>query len=271
MKSMRTARIPHQGKQDPTLLDEANDLNRGLASRHAQFIAIGGTIGTGLFLGSGKAIAMTGPSIVLLYLGIGLVMFIFMRAMGELMYHDPSQHSFVGTIRKYLGPRVGFFAGWSYWMVLVIIGMGQITAVAQYFVTFFGTFGVDLHGWEWLIEIVFLVLLAMVNLIAVKFFGEAEFWFSMIKVTLIVCIIVTGVVMVAIHFHYPAQQLAGSTPTPAGTASASNIFNDFSIAPNGWTQFLMAFQMVFFAYLPNQLFACKIGMVFDHCSQGFIS
>jgi AAT family amino acid transporter len=235
---------------DPSIesLDESNDLHRGLASRHVQFIAIGGTIGTGLFLGSGKAIAMTGPSIVLLYLCIGLVMFIFMRAMGELMFCDPSQHSFVGPIRKYLGFHAGFFAGWSYWLVLVIIGMGQVTAVAQYFVTFFGTFGINLHGWEWLIEIVSLILLAMINLVAVKLFGETEFWFSMIKVTLIVCIIVTGVVMIVIHFHYPAQHFPGSPLTPAGTASLANIFNNFSLAPNGWVQFLMAFQMVFFAY-----------------------
>ena len=76
-------------------LDQSNEMERGLKNRHVQFIAIGGTIGTGLFLGSGKSIALTGPSIIFVYIGVGLIMFLLMRAIGEMMYSDPSQHTFI--------------------------------------------------------------------------------------------------------------------------------------------------------------------------------
>ncbi|MCI1935904.1 MAG: amino acid permease [Bifidobacteriaceae bacterium] len=229
-------------------LDANNEMERGLKNRHVQFIAIGGTIGTGLFLGSGKSIALTGPAIVLVYIAVGIMMFILMRAIGELMYQDPSQHTFITFIGKYIGHGWGHFAGWSYWIVLVLIGMTEITAVSTYFVTFFNSFGIDLSAWKWLIELCFLGVLVLINLIAVKAFGETEFWFSMIKITLIVCMIITGVVMVVLNYHYPAVHLQGSATVPAGSASLSNLFKDFSLAPNGWLSFFMSFQMVFFAY-----------------------
>lgn len=230
-------------------LDKNNEMARGLNNRHVQFIAIGGTIGTGLFLGSGKSIALTGPSIVFVYIGVGIIMFLLMRAIGELMYRDPSQHTFINFITRYLGRGWGKFAGWSYWIVLVLIGMSEITAVSTYFITFFDTFGFDLSHWKWLIELCFLAVLVTINLIAVKAFGEAEFWFSMIKITLICAMIATAVVMVVIGYHYDAVQITGQDGiSPAGHAGIDNITNNFQIAPNGWLSFLMSFQMVFFAY-----------------------
>ena len=230
-------------------LDKGNDMERGLQNRHVQFIAIGGTIGTGLFLGSGKSIALTGPSIILVYIGVGLIMFLLMRAIGEMMYSDPSQHTFINFITRYLGRAWGKFAGWTYWIVLILTGMTEITAVSTYFVTFFGTFGIDLNAWKWLIELCFLVALTGINLIAVKVFGEAEFWFSMIKITLIVGLIVTAVVMLFLGFSYPATHIEGVDGTVSGaTVSLTNIADGFQLAPNGWMNFFMSFQMVFFAY-----------------------
>ncbi|MDF7663197.1 amino acid permease [Bifidobacterium sp. ESL0763] len=226
-----------------------NELERGLNNRHVQFIAIGGTIGTGLFLGSGKSIAFTGPSIILVYIVVGLIMFLLMRAIGELMYHDPDQHTFINFIGRYLGAGWGHFAGWTYWIVLILMGLSEITAVGTYFVTFFDTFGYDLRAWQPLIEVCFLAALAVINLVAVKAFGETEFWFSMIKITLIAGLIVTAVVMVIVNFHYPAVQVHGVDHiSPAGHAGLGNIFNGLTLAPNGWLAFLMAFQMVFFSY-----------------------
>ncbi|EIK86479.1 amino acid permease [Gardnerella greenwoodii 00703Dmash] len=228
--------------------DNSNQMERSLTKRHVQFIAIGGTIGTGLFLGSGKSISLTGPSIVFVYIIVGLIMFLLMRGIGELMYKDPNQHTFISFITRYLGRGWGNFAGWSYWFVLVLIGMSEITAVSTYCVTFFQTFDIDVSHWKWLIEVVFLAALVCINLVAVKLFGETEFWFSMIKITLIVALIVTAVVMVIIGYHYPATQLHGGVISPAGHASVNNIFNNFSLMPNGWVAFLMSFQMVFYAY-----------------------
>ena len=229
-------------------LDRTNEMERGLNNRHVQFIAIGGTIGTGLFLGSGKSLALTGPSIVFVYILVGVIMFFLMRAIGEMMYSDPSQHTFINFITRTLA-TVGHFAGWTYWAALVLLGMTEITAVSTYFITFFDTFGIDLTHWKWLIELCFLVSLVSVNLIAVKVFGEAEFWFSMIKITLICAMIVTAVVMIVIGYHYPAARIHGvDHVSPAGHAGLDNLFAGFSFAPNGWMAFLMSFQMVFFAY-----------------------
>lgn len=227
----------------------ANQMERGLSNRHVQFIAIGGTIGTGLFLGSGKSIALTGPSIILVYIGVGLVMYLLMRAIGELMYRSPNQHTFITFITRYLGKGWGSFAGWSYWIVLILIGMSELTAVGTYFVTFFSTFGINLEAWRGLIEVFFLAAMVSINLVAVKVFGETEFWFSMIKITLILAMIVTAVVMVIVGFRYPAVQMPGQDQvSPAGHAGLDNIFNGLSLAPNGWMSFFMSFQMVFFAY-----------------------
>ena len=231
-------------------LDQTNEMERGLSNRHVQFIAIGGTIGTGLFLGSGKSLALTGPSIVFVYILVGVIMFFLMRAIGEMMYRDPSQHTFINFITRYLGNGWGHFAGWTYWAALVLLGMTEITAVSTYFITFFDTFGIDLTHWKWLIELCFLVSLVSVNLIAVKVFGEVEFWFSMIKITLICAMIVTAVVMIVIGYHYPAARIHGvDHVSPAGHAGLDNLFAGFSFAPNGWMAFLMSFQMVFIFYV----------------------
>lgn len=230
-------------------MSQVDSMERSLTKRHVQFIAIGGTIGTGLFLGSGKSISLTGPSIVLVYILVGLIMFLLMRAIGELMYRDPNQHTFISFITRYLGRGCGRFAGWSYWMVLVLIGMSEISAVSTYFVTFFQTFDIDLTHWKWLIEIGCLGILVAINLVAVKLFGETEFWFSMIKITLIVALIATAVVMLVIGYYYPAVAIHGSqTVSPAGHAGFDNIVANFALMPNGWLAFLMSFQMVFYAY-----------------------
>lgn len=220
--------------------------DEGLSSRHIQFIALGGAIGTGLFLGSGKSISMAGPSVILQYIICGLFVFIMVRAVGELMYKDPSQHTFITSISRYVGRGWGNFSMWTYWIVLLFVGMTEITAVAEYCVTFFALFGISLSAWRWLIEIVAVALLLAINLASARLFGETEFWFSMFKVTLIVCMIVAGVVMVAIDFHYPAAHVGGVS-TPAGHASLANLFSS-SLAPRGWEQLAASFGMVFFAY-----------------------
>lgn len=158
-------------------------------------------------------------------------MYFMMRAIGEMLYMDPDQHTFINFITKYLGKGWGYFSGWSYWVSLVFLGMAEITAVSNYVQLWF-------PNWPaWQIQIIFLALLSCVNLIAVKVFGEVEFWFGMIKIVTILALIATGIFMVTTNFE-----------TPAGHASLSNITNGFQMFPNGWVKFVMAFQMVFFAY-----------------------
>ena len=204
-----------------------NGMVRGLQNRHVQLIAIAGTIGTGLFLGAGRSLSLTGPSIILVYMLTGAFMYFMMRA---IVYGSRSTYLYQ-LYTKYLGKGWGYFSGWSYLVSLVFLGMAEITAVSNYVQLWF-------PNWPaWQIQIIFLALLSCVNLIAVKVFGEVEFWFGMIKIVTILALIATGIFMVTTNFE-----------TPAGHASLTNITNGFQMFPNGWVKFVMAFQMVFFAY-----------------------
>ncbi|GAK30103.1 APC family amino acid-polyamine-organocationtransporter [Weissella oryzae SG25] len=206
-------------------------LERGLSPRHVEMIALGGTIGTGLFLGAGSSIKMAGPAILIVYMVTGLFMFWMMRALGELLLTDTSQTTFVAFIEKYLGKRTGFVIGWTYWIGWITIAMAELTAAGIYMRYWFPSVPV----WIW--EVVFLAALYSVNIIAVGLFGEMEFWFAMIKIVAIVAMIVTGIVMVIGHFK-----------TEAGVTEISNLWR-FGFVANHGHNMLAAFQMVFFAFL----------------------
>ena len=206
-------------------------LERGLSSRHVEMIALGGTIGTGLFLGAGHSISTAGPAILLVYIVTGLFMFWMMRALGELLLTDPDKPTFVGFVEKYLGKKAGFVIGWTYWIGWITIAMAELTAVGTYMKFWFPGIPV----WIW--EIIFLVALYGINVIAVSAFGETEFWFSMIKIVAIVAMIVAGIIMIVTH-----------AKTSAGVTSLSNLWQHGVVAHHGH-KLLAAFQMVFFAFL----------------------
>ncbi|MGM9886412.1 MAG: amino acid permease [Lactococcus sp.] len=211
----------------------------GLKNRHIQLIAIAGTIGTGLFLGAGKTIEMTGPSIVFSYIIVGIAMFVFLRTIGELLYKDPTQHSFLNFTTKYVGNRTGYFVQWTYWLVLVFVCISELTAIGTY--VQFWLPSVPL----WLIEIVALVLLFGLNTLNARFFGETEFWFAIIKVAAIVGMIGTAIFLLFGHFEY-SSVIQGQTYE--GSVSLSNITNNFSFFPKGVMNWVSALQMVMFAF-----------------------
>ncbi|GAD16242.1 amino acid permease [Lentilactobacillus otakiensis] len=228
--------------QKTEVTENADGTMRSLSNRNVQMIAIGGTIGTGLFLGSGTTISKTGPSILLVYLVLGIFFFLMMRAIGEMLYSDPSQHTFVSFITRYLGPTVGHFTGWTYWLGLSFCAMAEITAISTYVQFWFPNIP------SWIIQLVFLGTLAAVNLIAAKVFGEAEFWFALIKIVAIVALIVTGLFMMFSH-----------SVTPLGHASVQNIFQNFTMFPHGGLSFISAFPMVFFAFQGIEFVSITIG------------
>ena len=227
-------------------MEKDKQSQRGLKNRHIQIIAIAGTIGTGLFLGAGKSIHLTGPSIIFVYLVIGAMMYVLLRAIGEMLYTDTEQHSFLNFVSRYLGKKTGYFAQWSYWLVVVFMAMAELTAVGTY-----------LQLWlpnvpTWLTEPVILLLLFLLNTLNSKFFGETEFWFGIIKVAAIFGMIATAIIMLFGHFSYPATSFVSSTGTDtikAGSASLANIWRDFSFMPNGSSNFFASFQMVMFAFV----------------------
>lgn len=211
------------------------ELKRDLANRHVQLIAIGGTIGTGLFLGSGKAIQLAGPSIIFAYLIIGIAVFFIMRALGELLLSKVGYQSFTDIAEDYLGPRAAFVTGWTYWFCWIMIAMADIIAVGVYVRYWF-----DIP--QWIPAIICLLILLGFNLLTVKLFGELEFWFALIKVITILFLIAVGVVLLVIGFK-----------TDAGTVTIQNLWEHGGIFPNGISGFLLSFQMVLFAFVGVEL------------------
>lgn len=211
------------------------ELRRDLENRHVQLIAIGGTIGTGLFLGSGKAIHLAGPSIVITYLIVGIAIFFVMRALGELLLSKAGYQSFTDIAQDYLGERVAFITGWTYWFCWIMTAMADVIAVGIYVKYWF-----DIP--QWVPELICLIVLLGLNLLTVKNFGELEFWFALIKVVTILALIGLGIVLLVIGFK-----------TEAGSVSVTNLWNHGGIFPNGVTGFLLSFQMVVFAFVGVEL------------------
>lgn len=215
-----------------------NDQNlaRGLKNRHVQLIALGGTIGTGLFLGAGKSIKLAGPAIIIAYLLTGVICFWLMRAMGELLLSDLSKHSFIDFISKYLGEKIGLVTGWTYWFCWITIAMADVTASGLYVQYWFPTLP------RWLPGLIILLVLLIVNMTAVGLFGETEFWFALIKIVAIVVLIVTGIILVLVNYR-----------TPLGTASLNNLVKYQGFLPHGVSGLISSFQMVTFGFIGIEL------------------
>ena len=169
-------------------------MKRSLKSRHIQLMALGGTIGTGLFLGSGQAIHSAGPAILLAYIITGIICFWIMRALGELLMSDLNYRSFVDAIRVYLGPRVSFITGWAYWACWIALAMAEITAIGMYFQLWLPRVP------QWIPGLLTLIVLLCINLITVSAFGELQFWFALIKILAIELLVLVGIGMMLVSF-----------------------------------------------------------------------
>ena len=224
------------------MVEEQQELQRGLKNRHVQLISIGGAIGTGLFLGAGKTIQLAGPSILLAYLITGCVCFFIMRALGELLLSNTNNHSFLDFVAEYLGKKAAFVTGWTYWFCWIAIAMADLTAMGMY-VRYWAP-GVP----QWLPEIIALVLLLGLNMVAVSLFGELEFWFALIKVVAIIAFIIIGAYMIITHYK-----------TSAGTVSISNLWSHGGFFPKGGKGFILSFQMVTFAFAGIELVGLVAG------------
>ena len=220
----------------------ATDLSRNLRNRHIQLIAFGGTIGVGLFLGSAKAIHSAGPALILAYALGGVAIFFIMRALGELLTYRPVAGSFATYADEFCGPLPGFITGWSYWFAWVVTAMAELTAI-----------GVYLRFWfpavpQWLPGLVALLLLYGSNLLAVRIFGELEFWFALIKVVTILGLIVAGLAVILFH----VGDLGAS-------ASFANLWSHGGFLPFGILGVLLTMQIVMFAYEGVELIGVTAG------------
>ncbi|MBT2553154.1 amino acid permease [Arthrobacter sp. ISL-5] len=208
-------------------------LHRGLNVRHIRFMALGSAIGTGLFYGSASAIQKAGPAVLLAYMIGGAAVFMVMRALGEMAVRHPVSGSFGQYASRYLGPLAGFVTGWTYVFEMAIVAIADVTAFSIYMGFWFPA----VERWIWVLAIIF--LLAALNLLSVKVFGELEFWFTLVKVTAIIAMIAGGAAILAFGF-----QAGGSTVAPG----LGNLVEHGGLFPNGFEGLLAAFAVVMFAF-----------------------
>ena len=217
--------------------NDPQELRRGLDNRHVQLMAIGGAIGTGLFMGSGKTISLAGPSIVITYAVIGFMLFFVMRAMGELLLSNTQYKSFIDFASDLLGDWAGYFVGWTYWLCWIVTAVADVIGIASY-----------VHFWlpdlnSWLPVLSAILLFLALNLAAVKLFGELEFWFALIKIVAIAGLIALGLYMIATGFTSPTGT----------TASFANFWNHGDLFPKGLMGFFAGFQIAVFAFVGIEL------------------
>ncbi|WP_353141927.1 amino acid permease [Acinetobacter pragensis] len=215
--------------QTPQHQHPQGNLKKGLSNRHIQLIALGGSIGTGLFLGIAQTIKLAGPSVILGYAIAGLIAFLMMRQLGEMIVEEPVSGSFSHFAYKYWGKFAGFMSGWNYWVLNILVCMAELSAIGLY-----------IHYWwpeipTWVSALGFFIFINVINLLNVKLFGEMEFWLAIIKVIAIIAMIAFGSYLLA----------SGS-----GSAS-SNISNLWALGgffPNGVMGLVMAMAMIMFAF-----------------------
>ena len=208
---------------------QEQELKRGLKNRHIQLIALGGAIGTGLFLGVGPAAVLAGPSVIFGYTVAGIIAFLIMRQLGEMVVEEPVSGSFSHFAYKYWGKFPGFASGWNYWILYILVSMAELTAI-----------GIYVQFWWpeiplWASSLFFFLIINALNLTSVRIYGEAEFWFSIVKVVAIIAMIIFGTYLL----------LSG---TGGERASITNLWNDggffpkgmFSLDENGGFQGLLA-------------------------------
>ncbi|WP_371229430.1 amino acid permease [Pseudomonas sp. QE6] len=205
------------------------ELKRGLKNRHIQLIALGGAIGTGLFLGSAGVLQSAGPSMILGYAIGGFIAFLIMRQLGEMIVEEPVAGSFSHFAHKYWGGFAGFMSGWNYWVLYILVGMSELTAVGKYIQFWWPDFP------TWATAAVFFVLINAINLFNVKAFGETEFWFAIIKVVAIIGMILLGIWL-----------LVSGTGGPQ--ASVSNLWAHGGFFPNGWKGLVMVLAIIMFSF-----------------------
>ncbi|MFB6327734.1 amino acid permease [Pantoea deleyi] len=217
---------------------------KAMGNRHVQMIAIGGAIGTGLFLGAGGRLQAAGPALAIIYLVCGIFSFFILRALGELVLHRPSSGSFVSYAREFLGEKASYVAGWMYFVNWAMTGIVDITAVALY-MHYWGAFG-DVP--QWVFALGALAIVGTMNMIGVKWFAEMEFWFALVKVLAIVVFLVVGVVF-----------LGTGKPLDGNSTGFHLITDNGGLFPHGLLPALVLIQGVVFAFASIELVGTAAG------------
>ena len=217
-------------------------LNRTMTPGQMEMIAIGGTIGSGLFMGATSTIKWTGPSVLLAYAFVGLVLYGVMRALGELIYISPGTGSFADYGSKYIHPVAGYLTKWSNVFQFIIVGISDIIAMSQY-----------LNYWwpnlpDWISGLIMIIILTLANLASAKAYGRLEFWFAMIKVVTIIAMIILGLLVIVLGL--------GNNWHPVGI---SNLWSHGGFFTGGFMGFMFSLSVIAGSYQGIELLGITAG------------
>lgn len=218
-------------------------LRRTLTNRHIQFIALGGAIGSGLFYGSTATISLAGPAVLIGYIAGGGLMFLIMRALGEMATAEPVSGSFSDYAYRYLGPFAGFAVGWTYWFSWIVVDMAELAVIGIYVTYWFPNLP------PWTVAAAALALVIGLNLVSATSFAEAEFWFALVKVVAIIAMIIFGAVIVFFH--------------SSGHTGVANLWNDGGFAPYGAWGVMLAIPFIMFSFGGTELIGITAGEAAD--------
>jgi L-asparagine permease len=244
-----TAARPAENSQATGLL-QTEDLGyrKSLRPRQVHMIAIGGVIGTGLFLGAGSRLVGAGPGLFIVYAVCGIFTFLILRALGELVMHRPSSGSFVSYAREFFGEKYAFGIGWMYFFHWCMTGIVDITAIATYCRYWQAFQGLP----QWVIAFIALALVLCVNMVSVRWFGELEFWVALVKVVALVTFLVVGTVFVV-----------GRLRVQGGETGFGVVEHSGGLFPTGVLPLVMVTTGVVFAYAGVELVGTAAGEAKD--------
>ena len=222
------------------------ELKRSMTAGQMEMISLGGAIGVGLFMGSTSTIKWAGPSVLLAYIFVGLILYIVMRALGEMLYVNPSTGSFADYATEYVSPLAGYLAEWAAVFQYIVVGISEVVAATEYLEFWWPNINILWSG------IFIIILLLLANLASAKAYGTLEFWFAMIKVVTIVLMIILGFLVIIFGFGNHGQAIG-----------FSNLWSHGGFFPNGIKGFFFSMAVIVGSYQGIELIGISAGEVAD--------
>ncbi len=246
-----TTEVAERGEPHNSLDAEQVGYKQSLGRRHVQMIAIGGAIGTGLFLGSASRLHNTGPALLISYAVVGVIAYFLMRSLGELVIHRPTSGAFVSYMREFFGEKAAYYTGWMYWLNWALTGIAELSAVGLYVQHWYPTMP------TWATVLIALAVVLVINLLSARAFGEFEFWASVAKVGAIVVFILVGIVVVGLRLDIGGHQagLQNLYSNPGGFWPSSGDYN--------WYGPILVMSGVVFAYAAIEMVGVAAGEMAD--------
>lgn len=224
----------------------APKLKRSMTARQMEMISLGGAIGVGLFMGSTSTIKWTGPSVLLAYIFVGVILYIVMRALGEILYINPSTGSFADYATDYISPLAGYLAEWAAVFQYIVVGISEVVAATEYLKFWWPNISAFWSG------VIIIVMLLLANIVSAKAYGALEFWFAMIKVVTIILMIILGLLVIVFG--------VGNHGNPIGF---SNLWSHGGFFTHGIKGFFFSMAIIVGSYQGIELIGISAGEVAD--------